>query len=92
MKGPNFEVGNPAPVFDPERYFLWDSDYPVAVAMFEMMAWFEKASSLDQTSRGCDTAYLKTPPRAARGCVRSILGSCLALRLMCQGDAKTPQR
>lgn len=46
MKGPNFEVGNPAPVFDPERYFLWDSDYPVAVAMFEMMAWFEKMEYL----------------------------------------------
>jgi len=46
MKGPHFEIGNPAPVFDPERYFLWESDYPAAVAMFEMMSWFESMEYL----------------------------------------------
>merc|ERR1711871_356390 len=46
MKGPHYEIGNPAPVFDPDRYFLWDSDYPSAVAMFEMMTWFESMEFL----------------------------------------------
>ena len=36
MKGPEFRIGDPAPLFDPERYFLWESDYPAAVAMYEV--------------------------------------------------------
>ena len=30
----------------------------------------ERLSSLDQRSRACNRAYRKTPPRAARGCIR----------------------
>jgi hypothetical protein len=39
LKGPDFVVGSPAPLFDPDRYLLWESDYPAGLALFEMLAW-----------------------------------------------------
>lgn len=41
LKGPDFVVGAPAPLFDNERYLLWESDYPAGLALFEMLAWAE---------------------------------------------------
>jgi hypothetical protein len=41
LKGPDFVVGAPAPLFDNERYLLWESDYPAGLALFEMLAWSE---------------------------------------------------
>ena len=37
-------------MFDPNRYLLWESDYPAALALFEMLAWFEDTEKVELVS------------------------------------------
>ncbi len=39
FEGPDFEPGNIKPLFADDRVLLWDSNYPVDVALAEMMSW-----------------------------------------------------
>ena len=39
FKGPDFMLGQPAPTFEENRYVLWESDYPVELALYEMLVW-----------------------------------------------------
>ena len=46
LKGPDFVLGEPSPLFDENRYLLWESDYPAEVAMFEMLAWLKDSDPI----------------------------------------------
>ena len=42
MKGPEFQIGNPPPTFKEDRYVLWESGYPVEVALYETLVWLRE--------------------------------------------------
>lgn len=47
--GPAFLPGSPLPIFAPDRYLLWGSDYDVEIALYEMLTWM---SHIDAVKAG----------------------------------------
>jgi len=41
LDGPEYTPGLPSPLFDPNRVMIWDANYPVEIALYEMVTWMQ---------------------------------------------------
>lgn len=46
IEEPAWTPGSPAPTFAPGRYVLWNADFSVEVALFEMLAWLRSSEEV----------------------------------------------
>ena len=47
LQGPDFQPGDPTPLFQPDRQLMWEEDYKVEVAMSEMLVWLQRIEKVN---------------------------------------------
>jgi len=57
LEGPEFNPGSPSPLFDPNRVMIWDANYPVEIALYEMVTWAEVVDGALSVAEGNKKYY-----------------------------------
>ena len=52
LDGPSFVMGQPEPLFHPDRAVLWGADYSVEIAMYEMIIWLQNIAVVKELAVG----------------------------------------